>query len=68
MPAEQGQGKPCPNSDIYALRIIAIQALTGLYPTQLSEDPNTGEIRDRLAAIINKMVFSLLWKASSYAT
>lgn len=64
MPAEQGQGKPRPNSDIYALGIIAIQALTGLYPTELPEDPNTGEIRwqhyaeisDRLAAIINKMV------------
>ncbi|WP_414576600.1 protein kinase domain-containing protein [Anabaena sp. CCY 9402-a] len=64
MPAEQGQGKPRPNSDIYALGMIGIQALTGCYPTQLQEDPNTGEVlwqnyaqvSDRLAAILNKMV------------
>ncbi|MBD2362076.1 serine/threonine protein kinase [Anabaena minutissima FACHB-250] len=64
MPAEQGQGKPRPNSDIYALGMIGIQALTGRYPIQLQEDPNTGEVlwqnyaqvSDRLAAILNKMV------------
>lgn len=64
MPAEQGQGRPRPNSDIYALGMIGIQALTGLYPTQLQEDPQTGEIlwqkyadvSVRLAAILNKMV------------
>jgi eukaryotic-like serine/threonine-protein kinase len=64
MPAEQQIGKPRTNSDIYALGIIAIQALTGLYPTELQEDPQTGEIRwqnytqvsDRLAAIISQMV------------
>jgi eukaryotic-like serine/threonine-protein kinase len=64
MPAEQQIGKPRTNSDIYALGIIAIQALTGLYPTQLQEDSQTGEISwqnytqvsDRLAAIISQMV------------
>ncbi|MEH2409088.1 serine/threonine protein kinase [Nostoc sp.] len=64
MPTEQGQGKPRPNSDIYSLGIIAIQALTGLQATELQEDPETGEIiwrhsttvNHRLAAVLSKMV------------
>ena len=64
MPTEQGQGKPRPNSDIYALGIIAIQALTGLPASQLQEDPDTGEmnwqhlipINPELVAILTKMV------------
>jgi serine/threonine protein kinase, bacterial len=64
MPTEQGQGKPRPNSDIYSLGIIAIQALTGLSPTELQEDPETGEIiwrhsvtvNHRLVAVLSKMV------------
>lgn len=44
MPTEQGQGKPRPNSDIYAVGMIGIQALTGIYPHQLQEDLNTGEL------------------------
>jgi serine/threonine protein kinase len=45
MPTEQGHGNPRPNSDIYALGIVCIQALTGLLPSQLLQDPETGEIR-----------------------
>ncbi|MBN3950280.1 MAG: serine/threonine protein kinase [Nostoc sp. NMS7] len=64
MPTEQGQGKPRPNSDIYSLGIIAIQALTGLSATELQEDPETGEIiwqqsvtvNYRLAGVLSKMV------------
>jgi serine/threonine protein kinase len=64
MPSEQAQGHPRPNSDIYALGIIAIQALTGLSPKQIIEDPITGEmiwqkyaqVSDQLAAILTKMV------------
>ncbi|NMG18998.1 serine/threonine-protein kinase [Brasilonema bromeliae] len=64
MPHEQQRGKPRPNSDIYALGMIAIQALTGVHPTQLPEDRNTNEIlwqelaqvNDELALILNKMV------------
>ncbi|NJP08097.1 MAG: protein kinase [Leptolyngbyaceae cyanobacterium RU_5_1] len=44
LPTEQSQGKPRFNSDIYALGIIGIQALTGLSPNDLQEDSNTGEI------------------------
>lgn len=43
MPTEQARGKPRTTSDIYALGVIAIQALTGVHPTQLLEDDN-GEI------------------------
>ncbi|MBD2142251.1 protein kinase [Anabaena sp. FACHB-1250] len=64
MPTEQGQGKPRPNSDLYALGIIAIQALTGVPASQLQDDPDTGEINwqhlipvnSNLVAILTKMV------------
>lgn len=67
MPSEQSEGKPKPNSDIYAVGMIGIQALTGLFPSQLRdrEDPRTGEIvwKDRAqqvshacAEILSKMV------------
>ncbi len=44
MPSEQAQGKPKLSSDVYAVGMIAIQALTGIYPANLPEDVNTGEI------------------------
>lgn len=63
MPTEQSNGKPRPNSDIYALGIIGIQAATGLTPAALSEDLDTGEliwpssyIPDELTAILARMV------------
>ncbi|MBE9017464.1 serine/threonine protein kinase, partial [Chroococcidiopsidales cyanobacterium LEGE 13417] len=64
MPSEQSHGRPRPNSDIYALGMIAIQALTGMQPTQLLENAETGEmiwqhlvtIAPELTAILNKMV------------
>ena len=43
-PSEQLAGKPRYCSDIYALGITAIQALTGFQPYQLREDLNTGEL------------------------
>lgn len=63
MPLEQLKGKPQKSSDIYALGIIAIQAITGFNPMQLEED-DTGEliwlthsnVSDFLASIITKMV------------
>ena len=64
MPNEQYSGKTMFASDIYALGIIVIQALTGLLPSQIPEDPITSEFcwRDRvkvtptLANVIDKMV------------
>lgn len=63
MPTEQARGKPRFASDIYAVGMIAIQALTGMHPLQLSEDEN-GEVqwqdrancKPQLAEIISKMV------------
>ncbi|NJK60099.1 MAG: protein kinase, partial [Oscillatoriales cyanobacterium SM2_1_8] len=50
MPSEQLGGKPRFCSDIYALGMVAIEALTGTHPAALGEDPETAEIRwhDRL--------------------
>ncbi|MBW4520981.1 MAG: serine/threonine protein kinase [Scytolyngbya sp. HA4215-MV1] len=72
MPNEQYGGKPRYCSDIYAVGIIGIQALTGLPPNCLPEDPTNSEIiwRDSevlppearvpvgsvLAGILDKMV------------
>lgn len=63
-PTEQGQGKPRPSSDLYALGMIAIQAFTGVHPTELEEDPQTGELlwqhlapgSPKLTEVITKMV------------
>ncbi|MEM7727312.1 MAG: serine/threonine-protein kinase [Cyanobacteria bacterium P01_A01_bin.45] len=65
IPPEQFIGKTRPNSDIYALGMIAIQALTGFTPLQLKIDPNSNEIfwhsgdiqvNDYLAATLSKMI------------
>ncbi|MGH8001568.1 MAG: protein kinase domain-containing protein, partial [Brasilonema sp.] len=65
IPPEQFVGQTQPNSDIYALGMIAIQAFTGLTPLQLKVDPQTNEIlwhfqntpvSDYLAAVISQMI------------
>ena len=65
IPPEQFIGQTQPNSDIYALGMIAIQALTGLEPLQLKADPYTNEIfwrsqntpvNDYLAAVLSQMI------------
>ena len=64
MPSEQAKGKPKFSSDIYAVGMVGIQALTGQTPDTLSAEPTTGEEiwRDRvqvsqnLANILDKMV------------
>ncbi|HEY9611769.1 serine/threonine-protein kinase, partial [Allocoleopsis sp.] len=64
IPAEQFSGQLCPSSDLYALGMIAIQALTGLDPLQLPINTSSGQISwqreaavsDALASVINGMV------------
>ncbi|MGF2037038.1 MAG: protein kinase domain-containing protein [Nostoc sp. CmiVER01] len=65
IPPEQFIGETQPNSDIYALGMIAIQALTGLEPLKLKADPYTNEIawrsentpvNDYLAAVLSQMI------------
>ncbi|BAZ51868.1 serine/threonine protein kinase [Nostoc sp. NIES-4103] len=66
MPTEQGRGNPRPNSDIYALGIIGIQAVTGLNPNQLQEDNETGEIIWRPWAQISEELATILDKMTRY--
>jgi serine/threonine protein kinase len=65
MPPEQSRGKPRYASDIYAVGMLGIQALTGLIPDSLPEDAETGEMvwRDQapgvspeLARVLDRMV------------
>ncbi|MBE9113273.1 serine/threonine protein kinase [Nodosilinea sp. LEGE 07298] len=44
MPSEQVAGRPQFSSDIYAVGILGIQALTGYPPTDLHPDPHSGEL------------------------
>jgi len=66
MPTEQGAGRPRLNSDIYALGMIGIQALTGLNPKQLLEDADTGEIIWQHQAMVDAGLVSLLNKMVRY--
>jgi serine/threonine protein kinase, bacterial len=59
MPTEQSSGKPRPNSDIYALGMIGIQALTGLWPAQLREDED-GEVIWRDQAQVSEGLATVL--------
>ncbi len=63
-PPEQFAGHPRLCSDIYALGMIAIQAITGIPPQELHPDIETGnvmwrqtvQVSEELAAILDKMV------------
>ncbi len=44
MASEQAAGRPFFASDLYSLALTAIFALTGQYPQQLGNDPQTGEV------------------------
>ncbi len=64
MPNEQGLGKACLASDVYALGMTAIAALIGIQPCELEENPQTGEViwleraqvSQELGGVITKMV------------
>ncbi|NJL43570.1 MAG: serine/threonine protein kinase [Pseudanabaena sp. SU_2_4] len=66
IPVEQVMGKPRFSSDLYALGMTIVYALTGTPPGDLPEDPQSGEVMwrqlaqvsDRTAAILDKMVRS----------
>ena len=65
-PPEQAVGKPRFNSDIFALGMIAIEALTLVHPSLIDEDHDTNkllwednveiDLEPQLIAIINKMI------------
>lgn len=64
MPNEQLAGQPSLSSDIYAVGMLALQALTGLDPRRMPKDPRTSEVMWRdlvavappLADVIDRMV------------
>jgi AAA-like domain/Protein kinase domain/TIR domain len=64
MPPEQAQGRPRPCSDLYALGMMGIQALTGKLPSQLREDTQgkllwqeeAPQVNDHLAMVINRLI------------
>ncbi|MCG9893645.1 MAG: bifunctional serine/threonine-protein kinase/formylglycine-generating enzyme family protein [Thermosynechococcaceae cyanobacterium MS004] len=63
MPTEQYSGQPRPSSDLYAVGMIAIQALTGLFPKDIGVDTDgekvwrhRASVSDGLADFLDKMV------------
>ncbi|MGF1566591.1 MAG: tetratricopeptide repeat protein [Nodosilinea sp.] len=65
MPNEQYAGKPRFSSDVYAVGMLGIRALTGVHPQKINEDPDTSELdwhqyaptaSSALAAVLDKMV------------
>jgi eukaryotic-like serine/threonine-protein kinase len=64
MPSEQSLGRPRFCSDLYAVGMLAIYALTGIPPYELPKDPTDGEViwrnwakvSDGLAEVLSKMV------------
>ena len=64
MPGEQAKGHPKLASDIYAVGMVGIQALTGRIPETLPHDYNTGEVlwrnqaqvSDQFGNFLDKMV------------
>ncbi|BAY48090.1 serine/threonine protein kinase [Scytonema sp. HK-05] len=66
MPAEQAQGKPRHNSDIYAVGMIAIQAMTGLLPTQFQENQETGEVVWQHQAQVSPVLGAIMQRMVCY--
>ncbi len=60
MPSEQYDGQPQLCSDIYAVGIIGIQALTGVSPLKLSKDPKTLDIIWRNQVQVNPQLADIL--------
>ncbi|MDE5110020.1 MAG: WD40 repeat domain-containing serine/threonine-protein kinase, partial [Trichodesmium sp. St7_bin2_1] len=64
MPSEQSNGKPKLSSDIYAVGMVGIKALTGKDPDNLPVNQDTGniiwqneaQVSNRLANILDRMV------------
>ncbi|MDJ0701988.1 MAG: serine/threonine-protein kinase [Leptolyngbyaceae cyanobacterium MO_188.B28] len=50
MPNEQMAGTPYFSSDVYAVGMIAIRALTGVHPKEIESDSQTGEVSWRMLA------------------
>jgi serine/threonine protein kinase/tetratricopeptide (TPR) repeat protein len=60
MPPEQTAGRPTYSSDIYALGMTAIHALTGVMPDLLPVDLKTGEVLWQQKASVNPKLAKIL--------
>jgi CHASE2 domain-containing sensor protein len=65
-PPEQYAGHPNFSSDIYALGMIGIQALTGIPPHQLKPSEETGDISWRHLANVNEEIGQIVDKMVRY--
>ncbi|MBD2360482.1 CHASE2 domain-containing protein [Anabaena minutissima FACHB-250] len=65
-PPEQFAGHPRLASDIYALGMMGIQALTGISPQELQPDPETGNVMWREAAEVSVELAEILDKMVRY--
>ncbi|HIK08348.1 MAG TPA: CHASE2 domain-containing protein [Trichormus sp. M33_DOE_039] len=65
-PPEQFAGHPRLASDIYAVGMMGIQALTGISPQELQPDPETGNVMWREAAQVSAELAEILDKMVCY--
>ncbi|BAZ38901.1 serine/threonine protein kinase [Calothrix sp. NIES-4101] len=66
MPSEQTRRLPRSSSDIYALGMMGIQAITGVNPRELQDDPNTGEILWQHLTPVTPGLSTVLTKMTRY--
>jgi serine/threonine protein kinase len=66
-PSEQLRGRPKPSSDIYALGMMCVQALTGVHPRKLEEDESE-EVRWQHLTLVNPILGEILKKMVRHNT
>jgi eukaryotic-like serine/threonine-protein kinase len=67
IPSEQLAGKPRFSSDVYAIGMTSIQAVTGIHPKQLGENPQTGEFEWHIHALtMNSALVELIDRMVRY--
>ncbi len=66
MPSEQASCNPQLSSDVYAVGMIGIQALTGIFPNNLQKDSQTNEIIWRHQAQVSQKSADILDKMVRY--
>jgi eukaryotic-like serine/threonine-protein kinase len=66
MPSEQAAGRPKLSSDVYAVGMLGIQALTGRQPHELPKDTTTDEVIWRNFANVSQKLADVLDRMVSY--
>jgi serine/threonine protein kinase len=66
MPSEQCAGRPTFSSDIYAVGMLAVKALTGFNPTDLPTDTESGEVVWRNQAKVSNGLAMVLTRMVKY--